>query len=78
MNYSKKDKFVELVLAHRAIQDIKDDFVQCEGFFDSNNHVLYERIIHSLDFADARISSFLRRSGKGNLEYLKNKHDEEG
>lgn len=75
MDYTKKDKIVELVLAHRSIRDgLREDLKQCEALFNSDNHLIFERMMNSIQFADDRITSFLKRSGEANrLDYLQRK-----
>ena len=70
---SHKDKFLELVLAHRSVDEVKNDLSQCKGFFNPENEWVFERMMDTLNGIDERITSFLRRSGKGDYEYLKNK-----
>ena len=78
VDWSKKDKYLELVIAHRSVEDVRRDLSQCEEFFDPQNHFVFERMIDTLDGIDKHITSFLRRSGKGYLEYLQNKPSGEG
>ena len=71
VDYSTKDKHVELVLAHRSIDGIRDDLKTVESLFNSDAHFVYERMMNSLTFMDERITSFLKRSGKAKeLHYL--------
>ena len=73
IDWSKKDKFLELIVAHRSVEEVRKDLSLCEGFFDAENRFVFERMIDTLNGIDLHITSFLRRSGKGQLEYLQNK-----
>lgn len=72
VDYTTKDKFVELVLAHRSVREgLKDDLKQCESLFPDDMKWVFERMMNTIHFADSRIISFLERSGKTNeLPYL--------
>lgn len=73
VDWNKKDKFLELVVAHRSVEEVRKDLSLCEGFFDSENRFVFERMINTLDGIDIHITSFLRRSGRGYFEYLQTK-----
>ena len=73
VDWRKKDKFLELVVAHRSVEEVRKDLSLCERFFDPENRFVFERMVITLDGIDRHITSFLRRSGKGHLECLQNK-----
>lgn len=64
---------MEIVVAHRSAEEVKKDLLQCEAFFNPENHFVFERMIDSLNGIDERLTSFLSRSGKGDLDYLQSK-----